>query len=44
MLPHSTVGQLPLNSPTKPQLCRVLELIEHGMEEVRQVVRGLRSA
>jgi signal transduction histidine kinase len=41
---HVAVDQLPANSPAKPRLSRVLELMRHVMEEGRKAVRGLRSS
>jgi signal transduction histidine kinase len=41
---HVAVDQLPVNSPAKLGLSRVLELMGHVMEEGRNVVRGLRSS
>jgi signal transduction histidine kinase len=41
---HVAVDQLPANSPAKLRLSRVLELMEHAMEEGRNAIRGLRSS
>jgi len=41
---HVAVDQLPTNSPTKLQLCKVLELMERVTDEFRGAVRGLRSS
>jgi signal transduction histidine kinase len=41
---HVAVDQLPANSPAKLRLSRVLELMEHVLEEGRNAIRGLRSS
>src|SRR5258708_11151826 len=40
----AAVDQLPANSPAKPRLSRVLELMRYVMEEGRNAVRRLRSS
>jgi signal transduction histidine kinase len=40
---HVTVDQLPGNSPSKPRLGRILELMGEVIEEGRNTLRGLRS-
>jgi signal transduction histidine kinase len=41
---HVAADQLPVDSPTKPQLGRVLQLMGRVIEEGRNAVRGLRSS
>ncbi|MGO9542229.1 MAG: sensor histidine kinase [Terriglobales bacterium] len=41
---HVAVDQLPADSPTKPALNRVLQLMGQVVEEGRNTVRGLRSS
>ena len=38
------VDQLPWNSPTRPHLCKVLELMGRVIEEFHRAVQGLRSS
>ena len=40
---HVAVDKLPVQSPARPPLGRVLELMRHVIEEGRNAVRGLRS-
>jgi ligand-binding sensor domain-containing protein/signal transduction histidine kinase len=41
---HVAVDQLPQDSPARPGLNRVLELVGHVVEEGRNTLRGLRSS
>ena len=41
---HAAVEQVPVDSPSKPSLCRALHLMHQVLEEGRATLRGLRSS
>lgn len=44
MLLHQAAEQAPADSPSKPALCRALDLVYRAIDEGRAAMRGLRSA
>ena len=40
---HVTLNHVPLDSPVRSRLDRILQIMEKGMEEGRNAIRGLRS-